>query len=167
MFSHLSVSHFVHGRCLPLVQGSLPHPLGQTPPPPWQTPPGRHPPGRNPPWVDPSGRHPPPCPVHAGMHSHLPSACCDTHPPTQCMLGYIPLPSTCWDTVNKRVIRIPLECILVSYSYRRFAPQRFFCKRPKSGSRYNTKNNFCPKNLIELHSSFLHSNSFLKVLENW
>ena len=26
---------------------------------------------------------------------------------------------------------------------------------------------FFDKNLIELHSSFLHSNSFLKVLENW
>ena len=50
----------------------------------------------------------PPCPVHAGIHTHpLPSACWDTHP----------LPSECWDTVklllNKRAVRIPLECILV------------------------------------------------------
>ena len=55
----------------------------------------------------------------------LPSACWDTHTPAQCMLGYtsppaqcmlgstLPLCSTCWDTVNKWVVRIPLECILV------------------------------------------------------
>ena len=46
------------------------------------------------------------------------------HPPAQCMLGYtpctvhagihIPLQSACWDTVNKRPIRILLECILVT-----------------------------------------------------
>ena len=66
---------------------------------PWQiTPPlhpGRHPPGRHPPL----GRHSigqttpgltPPCPVHAGIHTPLPSACWDTHPPAQCMLGYTP-----------------------------------------------------------------------------
>ena len=34
-------------------------------------------------------------------------------PPTQCMLGYTPLPSACWDAVNKRAVRILLECILV------------------------------------------------------
>ena len=33
--------------------------------------------------------------------------------PSQCMLGYTPLYSACWDTVNKRTVRIPLECILV------------------------------------------------------
>ena len=31
----------------------------------------------------------PPCPVHAGIHAPLPSACWDTH---------TPLPSACWDT---------------------------------------------------------------------
>ena len=36
-------------------------------------------------------------------------------PPAQCMLGYTPAPlcSACWDTVNRRAVRIPLECILV------------------------------------------------------
>ena len=43
----------------------------------------------------------------------LSSACWDTHPPAQCMLGYTPLCSACWDTVNKRLARILLECILV------------------------------------------------------
>ena len=50
-----------------------------------------------------------------------PIACWDTHPP----LGRhhppgqtppctdTPLGSACWDTVNKRAVRIPLECILV------------------------------------------------------
>ena len=48
------------------------------------------------PWADtPLGRHPlRQTPVYAGIH-----------PPAQCMLG---------DTVNKRAVRIPLECILVS-----------------------------------------------------
>ena len=56
------------------------------------TPPGRYPP---PGQVHPLGRHtsPPPCPVHAAIH---------------------PLCSACWDTVNKRAVYIPLECILVS-----------------------------------------------------
>ena len=36
-------------------------------------------------------------------------------PPAQCMLGYThPLPSACWDMVNKRMVRILLECILVN-----------------------------------------------------
>ena len=104
------------GAGLPLVPGGpaththpwadTPHPSGQTPPrqtPPGQTPPGRHtPPGQTP---SPRQTHthpgqtPPltagirPHPVHAGIH--------------------IPLPSACWDTVNKRAVRIPLECILV------------------------------------------------------
>ena len=44
-------------------------------------------------------------PLHAGIHPpgrHPPP---DRHP--------LPLRSVCWDTVNKRVLRIPLECILV------------------------------------------------------
>ena len=61
-------------------------------------------------------------------HPHpLGSACWDKHmlwplhagiqtPPAQCMLGYTPLPSACWDTVNKRAVRIPLECILVPHN---------------------------------------------------
>ena len=71
------------------------HPHGQTPPghtPSGQTPPSRTPCGETSPWADtsPLGSHP------------LPSACWDTPPP-----------SACWDMVNKRVERIPLECILV------------------------------------------------------
>ena len=33
--------------------------------------------------------------------------------PAQCMLGYTPPHSACWDAVNKRAVRILLECILV------------------------------------------------------
>ena len=62
------------------------------------------------PWVDLPGQTPPrwtpPHPVHAGIHT----------PAAQCMLGYtLPLPSACWDTVDKQVVRIQLECILVHY----------------------------------------------------
>ena len=64
------------------------HPLGQT------TPLGRH----------------PPCSVHVAIHTPLPSACWDTHPS--------PLHSACWDTVNKRAIRILLECNLVVTEFR-------------------------------------------------
>ena len=61
-------------------------------------------------------------PMHAMIHppaqvmlgyTPLNSAYRDTHPPAQCMLGYTPLCSACQDMVNKRPIRIPLECILV------------------------------------------------------
>ena len=134
MFLHLSVSHSIHGR----GGGYLPHthwadtPWADNPPadtqrqtnPPGQTPPirhtplGRHPPSRHPLGRHPLGRHPPdqcmlgftplanacwgtpPCPVHAEIHTH----------PAQCMLGYT---LSCWDTVNKRAVRILLECILV------------------------------------------------------
>ena len=51
------------------------------------TPPGQtYPTRQTPPWAD------NPHPVYAGIH---------------------PLRSACWDTVNKRAVRIPLECILV------------------------------------------------------
>ena len=69
------------------------HPLG----PEADTPLGRHPPARC------MLGYTPPSPVHAGIHTPLPSACWDTPP----------LRSACWDTVNKRAVRIPLECILV------------------------------------------------------
>ena len=73
------------------------HHHGQTPP--RQTPQADTPNGQTPPWADtPLGRHPPgqthPCPVHAGIHTPLPSACWDTHTPAQCMLGYTP-PAQC------------------------------------------------------------------------
>ena len=98
---------------------------GRYPPcryPPCRHPLGRHPLGRHSPWADtPLGRHPflsrhpqadtpradtpgqtPPCPVHAGIHTPpLPSACWDTHPPVQCMLGYTPpcaVPAGIWST---------------------------------------------------------------------
>ena len=65
---------------------------------------GRHPSGQTPPWAD-NPQADTPCPVHAGIHT--PSACWDTHP----------LHSACWDTVNKRAVRIPLECILVLLTF--------------------------------------------------
>ena len=43
-----------------------------------------------------------------------PSSCSDTHP----------LLSACWDTVNKRVVRILLECILVVYWLGKFSNYR-------------------------------------------
>ena len=80
----------VHGGVSAPLHAGL-HPPGQIPPP------GRHPPGRQP--TPPPGRHSPladtPCPVHAGIHT--------------------PLCSACWDTVNKRAVRIPLECIFVTH----------------------------------------------------
>ena len=101
MFLHLSVILFT-GGCV--CHGDM-HVGGTV----WQTPPT---PGKHPLWVDiPSGRHPPgqtparqtpPSPVHAGIHTPLPSACWDTHP----------LHSACLDTANKRAVRIQLECIL-------------------------------------------------------
>ena len=124
MFSQVSVSGpggvsasgaggcllLVPGGCLPLVL------RGATPP--WaDSPSGRHPPGQTlPGQTPPQADTPNPCPVYAGIYNS----------PAQCMLGYttpcpvhagihpLPLPSVCWDTVNKRAVRIPLECILVT-----------------------------------------------------
>ena len=66
---------------------------------------GRHTPSRHPLWqTPPRDRHPQadtPCLVHAGIHPTVHA-------------GIHPLPSACWDMVNKRAVRIPLECILVS-----------------------------------------------------
>ena len=86
MFLHLSVSHSVHRRGEYLGRYS-----------PWQV----HPPEQVPPWqVHPlagtlPGRVYPPGLVHS------PWAC-------------TPPGNACWDTVNKRAVRILLECILVS-----------------------------------------------------
>ena len=72
-------------------------PPGQTPPwadtpfsadTPRQTPPGQTPLGRHPPAQCMLGYTHPPCPVHAGIHTPLSSACLDTHLPVQCLLGY-------------------------------------------------------------------------------
>ena len=56
----------------------------------------RHPHGQTPPPWQTSPWQTHPCQVHAGIH---PSLC-----------------STCWDTVNKRAVRILLECILVGHT---------------------------------------------------
>ena len=83
-------------RCLSVHRGvsATPRP-GQTPP--GQTPPGRHPPGQ--------------C-----MLGYI--------PPAQCMLGWDThtpsLPSACSDTVNKRAVRIPLQCILVQCPFTQY-----------------------------------------------
>ena len=62
------------------------------------------------PWADtPWDRHPP-CPVHAGIHTSP----CPVHAGI-----YTPLCRACWDTVNKRPVHIPLECILVFIKFRR------------------------------------------------
>ena len=83
MFSQACVKNSVHKwGCVSQ------HTLRQTPTP-RHTPLGRHPLGTN-----------PLCPVHAGIHTPLPSACWDTHPappPRQ------PL---------QRTVHIPLECFL-------------------------------------------------------
>ena len=118
MFLHLSVSHYVQRGVCPVHAGV--HPPGQTPPTPLgQTPrtatavDGTHPTGmlscyhpqrscgkvifsqvcvKNSDHGGVStsahaGIHTHPCPEHAGIHTT----------PAQCMLGYIPLPSACWD----------------------------------------------------------------------
>ena len=55
-----------------------------------------NPTGRKPPGQTPLGSQPP-----------------GQTPPAQCMLGCTQLHSACWDTVNKQVVCILLECILV------------------------------------------------------
>ena len=93
-FKPVCLSFCPQGRCLP-----------DTPPAPRQTPPWADTPaGRHPPWADtPAGRHPP-CPVHAGIHTPLPSACWDIHSPCTVHAGI---------RSSKRAVRILLECILV------------------------------------------------------
>ena len=103
MFSQVSVCP--HEVCLPhCMLGHTPdrYTPGQVHPrllhPPWAgTPPAGTPPHQ----VHPHQVHPL---VHAGIHIPLHSAFWDTPPP---------LCRTCWDTVNKQAVRIPLECILV------------------------------------------------------
>ena len=74
------------------------------------------------------------CPLHAGIHTLTSPPPGQTaphymlgythrlgkHPPGQtCPRADSPswahTPSECWDTVNKRAVRIPLECILVHH----------------------------------------------------
>ena len=89
MFSQVSVCLSMGGGlCLPLGR----YPSGQTLP--GQTPLARYLPGR----------HLPPSACWDTHTPLLPSACSDTHI----------LPSAYWDTVNKWVACIPLECILVN-----------------------------------------------------
>ena len=78
-----------------------------------------------------------PCPVHAGVHTHpLPSASWDTHTLTQCMLGYIPPPSSShWNAFLFRnaftlfeIDRMAIYyCLLLFVSY----PVRFHVCGPK------------------------------------
>ena len=87
------------GECLSVHRGVE---VCHTTPTPWaDTPLGRHTPldthtpRQTPPWVDTlPGRHFPWADTPLGRHP--------------------PLPSACWDTVNKRAVRIPLECILIN-----------------------------------------------------
>ena len=61
----------------------------------WET----HTPGKTSPWADPPGRHP------LGRQPPWADTSLDRQPT-----------SACWDMNNKRVVHIPLECILVNYS---------------------------------------------------
>ena len=84
------------GGCLP--HGILGYSLPDQTPTHGQTPPLDRPPNPQadtPPPAQYMLGYTPPCPVHAGIHP--------------------PLRSACWDTVNKRAVRIPLECILVTH----------------------------------------------------
>ena len=113
-------------RCLSIHRGMWQTPPGQTPPgwtppradTPWQSPPqadtplGKHtPPGQtHTPWADthPLGRHTPPGRTHTPWaDTHTPG---QNHTPGQTFPRADTPPS---DTVNKRVVRILLECILV------------------------------------------------------
>ena len=111
MFSQACVKNSVPPRQTPpYADLALQTPLGRhswaDTPPPQQRPsradtlPGRHSPGRRP-------RADTLCPVHARIHTPL----------AQCMLGYTPQPSACWDTVNKRAVRLLLECILFFFFF--------------------------------------------------
>ena len=99
MFSQVTVcpqgvsAPLLLGVCIPACRADTPWDQRQTPPGP---PPGRHPLGRHP------SRQTPPADIPLSRHQ-LPSTCWDTHP----------LCSACWDMVNKWVVCIPLECILV------------------------------------------------------
>ena len=100
------------------------------------TPPGRTPPGQAHPTGTPPSRHNPPTgtspqvgtpprqlhPPQAGtppeqvhppgqVHHPLAGTPGQVHPPA----GTPPHHSACWDTVNMRAVRIPLECILVEF----------------------------------------------------
>ena len=98
----------------PATRGRLPR---QTPPgrhPPWVDTPRQTSPGQTP-WTDaprqtPSWADTPwadtPCPVHAGIHTPLPSACWDTPLPSACWDTHTPLPSACW----KHTHPLPSAC---------------------------------------------------------
>ena len=130
MFSQVSVCP--QGACLPLIPGGcLPHPPRQTSPqadplsrhPPHQTPPGRHPLTRHPladtPRQTPLGQTPPWAEADTLLTKQpLAATPMQTHPPRQTPPGRHPPADTPPCTVharivNKRAVRIPLECILV------------------------------------------------------
>ena len=60
--------------------------------------------GDTPPWADTPQADPP---GQTPLPGQTPPVHAEIHPP----------PSVCWDTVNKRAVRIPLECILVIICY--------------------------------------------------
>ena len=110
LFLHLPVSHSVHGG----VGGSTwaGTPLAGTPPL-GRYPPGRYTPlGQVPPWQvhTPLCRYTPMAgtPPQAGTFPPQAGTPWQIHPPAG-----TPNHSACWDMVNKQVVRIPLECILV------------------------------------------------------
>ena len=100
----LQVSVWVHGG----VSASGPRGMSHT---------HTHTPGQTPPCPVHAGIHTHPHPVHAGIHTPPCLVHAEIHtPPCPVHAGIHapPLHSACWDTVNKRPVRIPLECILVA-----------------------------------------------------
>ena len=86
--------------------------------PPWVgLPPGRYTPwaGTTPPWQEhPLGRQPPRQVHPRDRYTTSRYTPWQVHHPSD---RYTPTHSACWDTVNKRAVRIPLECIRVSVCY--------------------------------------------------
>ena len=105
LFTGAGVSAYCHGGVCHTHSPWTDTPSQDRHPPSWADTPSL---GRPPPWSD--------TPWTGNPLADTPAQCMLGYtPPAQCMLGYTPpLPSTCWDTVNKRAVRIPPECILVS-----------------------------------------------------
>ena len=102
--SNINLRRLCFHRCLSVHRG-----VGVCPKACWDThPPGRYPSGRYTPWQV----HPSPW---AGTPPWASTPPWRVHPPGRYLppSRYTPLRSACWNMVNKRAVRIPLECILV------------------------------------------------------
>ena len=97
-----------------------------------QIPPGRQPLGKHPLDRHPSDRHP------SGQT-----------PPGQTPPGRHPLRSAFWNTVNKRAVRILLECISVLFSFTQL--KKLFCLLPNNSTE---SLNFQQTSMLMLHRLF-------------